>query len=718
MDTQERDHVLILLEESRKRLYVLEETAAAYGRDCHPHIKVEIEDLTRAIVQYKHKLNSELVSSSREAIYTVEQFMRDIDSIKNNLQMVEETQKSINELKGQIKLLEDRIILAIQNNRTDKIPELGAELGNALAALELRHRKIAETSKHHEEGYKNYTKGMETLQSGDSEQSVIYFKIAEDSFRQAIANTAKSDLHYSVYLTDLGNTLTMQGRINDAIPYYEQAIQLSNSAEGAITELVRRLMTIGNKQIIGKEFGSAIDALEYALLLDPLNGEVHKIISLALNNEANARVKDNPNNNDWRESRIDMLRAVFHNPEEEIYQNNLKIMQGGADRKRTLFYIEEQDEGNKQTSLVEGLFFVVWYNKEMPPSICKWFELILPEYEELVSNFPDRIRSIHFWWYTQESYLTEKLNALGVNKPEIALSHKVGDTHYIVLNAEFFSLISSEPQIVIGIIAHELAHEAFKEYTANASLPDWTISSITLTTIEVITDLLAIYKGFGQYLLRSRRKLGEIFGGFEGDYPSLLPDQIERILRRDREKEGKEKIDQGAHNRQENNESASENFLASIRTWKRISQEDPTYAFAWFELSIAQEWLGEHDNAVKSMHKAVLFDTSHKYRIRLESLKMSKEEEARRLVNDGSEIESRGDTKNARTCFKQAEVIWRDYLRDYFDVARVHFELGLCLEWQKQILEAMNEFRIAASLDPFNSKYSSYLKSVLSKYGD
>ncbi len=40
------------------------------------------------------------------------------------------------------------------------------------------------------------------------------------------------------------------------------------------------------------------------------------------------------------------------------------------------------------------------------------------------------------------------------------------------------------------------------------------------------------------------------------------------------------------------------------------------------------------------------------------------------------------------------------------------------MEWQKQIREALDQFRIAVALDPNNDKYNNYLHNVLARYGE
>ena len=417
------------------------------------------------------------------------------------------------------------------------------------------------------------------------------------------------------------------------------------------------------------------------------------------------------------------MRAIFCNTKERQFQDNLRVMQGGENRPKVLFLVEGQINSKR---LVESLpgdsgpCFLVWHNTNLPEILRYWLDLLLPEFRELISELPDKLRPIHVWWLNEGSEMKDRLKSIGISnqtKVDIAMSHFYNGDHYIFLNADYYSQV--DIRVVVGDLSHELAHEAFKELGMSARLPDWTVSAVTWASNERIADLLLIYKGLGPFLLQSRRHLEQKSGGWEGDYPALLPVEIERHLRRETEQEAKRSIGAGAELKRKGAiEEAENQFLSALQIWKRIVQDDPGYAFAWYELSIAYEWLGDKDEAVRAAQRAVILDPNPKYRQRLDGLQMSREEEARQFVKDGVDLDNLGKSKSARRLFRRAETIWREYLSDYFEVARVHYELGLALEWQKRIPDALHEFRTAAALDPGNDKYISYSRAVMERYGD
>ncbi len=656
-----------------RRLHKLKLQAATYGIDCPPHVANEIEDIEKNLAGLEEQLNNDKLPYT-EAHNKLEQLNQDIENINDKLQAVEEVQAGIKEVKEEIHILEQKILAAIQAQNHEKIPELGAALGNAIAALESRRRKSLEVSKYHETGLESYKRGMELFDKGDHKQAMQEFQSAEMSFRETVDGAQKTDSNLPLYLTDLGNSLTMQNRVTDAIPFYEQAIQLSGQYEAAVKELVKRLVNIGNKQISSKQFTNAIDSLEYALVLSPDDETAQHKLALALNEEANAKLTNKPTQLDWDYARDLMSQAIFYDPTVQQYQKNLQIMQGGTNRPNVVFLAENKE--NPPTPN-DATYFEVWYSDELPDNIRYWIDLILPQFRELLSDPPKKHCPIHFWWLNEKnSKIITQLKEWSISQPNIATSISWNNQHYIVLNASFFVQIE-DPRTIVGLLAYHLTQVAFTEIGATSHLPNSGVSAVTLTSSIQIADLLTIYKGLGLFLLQSRKYLEQrADGGFEGDYPGLTPIQIKRYLRRAREKEAKNKINAGAELKRQDKEDANDQFAAAIRIWKRIAQEDPNYAFAWYELSIAYGWNGDQDKAVQAAQRAARLDTNPKYRQRLNKLQMSNEKEARKFINDGAEFDKLGDQENARGCFKQAEMIWRGHLNSYFDVACIHYELA------------------------------------------
>lgn len=338
--------------------------------------------------------------------------------------------------------------------------------------------------------------------------------------------------------------------------------------------------------------------------------------------------------------------------------------------------------------------------------------MFLPEFRELLSNVEVQ-RPIHFWWYEDDNQaMKEQMEAIGISSVAVAVSQIIGREHYIVFNA---SQHSSDVKLAIGNLAHELSHEAFKALGASAQLPDWPTTKVTHAANERIADLLAIYKGFGLFLLRSRKQIeGD---GFEGDYAALTPIEIERFMRRDEESAAKAKLIHAASlKRQGQSEEANATFELLRQQWQRILRRDPQYDFGWYQVAVLCDWLDDKNQAVRAAQTAANLSGNRKYRQFLTNLKLADEERARRIVNDGAAQINTGRLKSANRLFSQAEKIWREQLNEYSDIARVHFELAIVLESQKRIPEAVNEYRLALALDPSNTAYRSKLQNVLHAY--
>jgi tetratricopeptide (TPR) repeat protein len=634
----------------------------------------------------------------------------------------EGVQVIIDEINKQTDYLEGAIWAAVSARNFEEVIRLGTEL----ADLEDRRRRESGALELRGLGLECYKKGMNAMEAGDRELATQEFQAAEESFRAVVDLALETDKYMPMYLTDLGNSLTMQGRLTHAIPFYERALQLSKYHEAAALELHKRILEIGQQQFSDNLYAAAIESFQYALALAPSEEKkkpVETWLALALSEEANARLGPNATSVDWDRSRALMLRAVYYDPDDRTYHSNLRTMQGGKNRPNIVFLVEGRTDPRRA---IEGLAsddtscFLVWHDADLPETLLYWLDLLLPEFRELVSQPPSRLRPIHVWWLSEGPETKTRLGAIGIpdrTDVDIALSHFYSGEHYIVLNASYHSQVD-DPFVIVGDMLHELAHEAFKELGMSSRLPDWTVSAITCASNERITDLLLIYRGLGPFLLESRKYLEQTSGGLEGDYPALSPVEITRYLRREAEEEAKRKINKGAELKSQGaGEEAEDHFLAALQTCKRIAQEDPGYAFAWYELSIIHEWLGEKDEAVRAVQRAVILDPNPKYRQRLEMLRMSREEEARQLVRDGADLDKAGKAKPARRLFRRAETLWREYLDGYFEVARVHHELGITLEWQKRIPDALYEFRVATALDPRNERYASYLRAVLERYG-
>jgi tetratricopeptide (TPR) repeat protein len=643
-----------------------------------------------------------------------------IEGFDQILSEIEEVHVGIDEINKQIHYLEKAIWVAMRARDFEEV----AELGRALVELEERHRRKSGAQEHREAGVEYYKKGLAALKAGKREQAMQEFRAAEKSFRGAVDIALKTDENMPIYLTDLGNSLTMQGQLAGAIPFYERALRLSKNYEAAARELHKRMLEMSQRQINDKQYIAAIDSLEYALVLNPDDEPTKHWLAHALNEEANAKLGPDATKNDQDRSRALMMKAIFHNPTKDIYQSNLRTMQGGENRPKVIFLPEGQTDS---VSVAESLTnnaapcFLVWHSVDLPKTLCYWLDLFLPEFRELISEPPNKLRPIHIWWLGEGPETKARLESIDIpdrTSVGVAMSHFHNKEHYIMLDANYYSQVA-DPVALIGDLSHELAHEAFKELGVSSRLPDWTASDITEAANERITDLLVIYKGLGPFLLRSRRYMEQKNRGWEGDYPSLIPVEIRRYLRREAEQEAKRRITTGAKLKNQGaDEEATAYFRTALRTWKWIVEEDSSYAFAWYELSIAHDWLGDKDEAMRAAQRAVILDSNSVYRRWLDNLRMSKEEEARQLVNNGAELEKIGKSKPARRLFRRAEAIWREFLREYFEVARVHFELGITLEWQKRIPEALYEFRIAAALDPRNDKYAAYLQAVLERYGE
>lgn len=632
------------------------------------------------------------------------------------LSEINEVLQGVDEISAQIEGLEKRLMDAVIRKNFEAITELGAELER----LENRRTNKSLAQKSANDGIEEYKKGVASLESSEQAQSQIHFEKAEKFFRKAVENIPLTDRESINFLTWLGNSMTMQGKTENAISIYEQVINLASDDALASKELVKRLLELGDRQHTFGQFENAIATFEYALLLDSANDSASSKLALSLNNGANAlwTLDPQPDRHNRDRCRLMMLKAIYYDPKNDKYHANLRVMQGWpSPRPEVVFRLED----SKSSAIVVGTaepetpkpFFDVLYSVSFPDSLKYWIELFLPEFRELISSSENERHTLRFWWYEDgDLALENQLEALGIPVPEVAISYVNGADHYIVFHAKQHS---EDAILAVGNLAHELSHEAFKALGASAKLPDWPTSTITHAANERIADLLAIYKGFGQFLLRSRKRIEG--SGFEGDYAALTPIEIERLMRRDVENIAKARLNQAAGLKSQGKpDEANSTFHLLKQQWQRILRHDSTYDFGWFQLSVLCEWLQEGNDAVRAAQRAVNLTNNRKYREQLTKLKLTNEEDVRRVVSDGAFLVKAGKRKSASRLFAKAEAVWRAQLKEYPDVARVHFELARVLEWQERIPEAVDEYRLSLALDPSNDAYSAQLQKVLHAY--
>ncbi len=724
------------LDDLTSTIYQLQQENA---HESQPDKRLEIEQF---INQLEHKRQEtelvldeaedelrQLVKGPKAGVISDIQTLRSIQSKLNRVdanvnevdEIVEKIPKSLvihfDQLSERMDILENNLLAAIKSRRFEE----AAELGEEIIKLEKRQRRKEKLEIALKNGGEHYERGMELSKTGDDQEAIAEFEQAERHYRDVLSFSISTDAHMNVYLNNLGNSMAMQGKIEEAIPFYERALQISPQYESAKKELAKRYAELGRKHNNENKPSLAVFDYELARLWMPETEYYKEQLAIALCNAGNAELNElgeRASFDDWDRSLFKMIRAVYLWPNNKQFHENLKTMQ--KVRKRPEVIINSGHKLIPVKDLPKDKNFVeAYYDNNLPQKIVQWLELFLPEFSELAFNPLDEKRHpIHFWWIVDTDTAKKRFVDIGLDSNytvSIAFSHYFQEHHYIVLNSAYFLKFEEEVHW-LGVLFHELAHESWKSLGGAVNLPRWSISRVTHLTNERITDLLVIYKGLGDFLLESRKGREEE-EGVEADYPALTSIEIARLLRRNIEVEAKKAINLGANLiRQEEKDRAIGHFAKAINIWKWIVQQDPHYAFGWFQLSVAHSWIGEDDIAVREAQIAASLDNNQKYRARLNNQQFSREKEAREYINKGSKLKNKGKVKAARRLFRRAEAIWQEIVDEYYDVGKAHRELGLCYEWQDRIPEAINEFKLAVALDRTNENYANYLRKCLEKY--
>lgn len=290
------------------------------------------------------------------------------------LSEIKGTRQGVDEISTQIAGMERRLMNAVKRRDHTEVAEVSAEL----AYLKDRQQKTEAAEKSANAGLDAYTKGMAALESGSQEQASIHFSEAEDHFRKAVEVIPHTDQRKTDYLTSLGNSMTMQGKVEDAIPTYERAINLSPDYAHASKELIKRLSEFGDKQHNSRQFEAAIATFKYALLLDGENEQTRGKLALSLNNHANTLWAASSSERHTRDRcRMMMLEAVFHSPMVEKYHKNLRVMQGVPSPRPGIVFGLENFQGSARAANATDAqhsqpFFDVLLNTSFPDSLKYW----------------------------------------------------------------------------------------------------------------------------------------------------------------------------------------------------------------------------------------------------------------------------------------------------------------------------------------------------------
>jgi tetratricopeptide (TPR) repeat protein len=684
-------------------------------------------DLERDLIQQDNSLNELVLTSAGESGFEINRFrviQIQLDSVNTIVGQIDaildriprQLAPQFDRLSQQIESLKKELMAAIKEGRREDIEDLSKELEMQLKRQQERQEK---RSSLHNTGLSQYESATKLLQTGSADEATALFDQAKVSFTEAVELSTLADPDMQLYLLDLGNSLAMLGKQEESIPYYELAIQIAPHYEPAHIELAKRHFELGQKQYAHRAYSLAAHSFELAQMWVPKNEEYRQWTAHALNEEANTTLASRSiaSLSDWDRAKSKMIRAIYLHPEMERYHNNLKTIQNVRGRPNTVITIGHETLPAEKLPTDQKIF-EVYVDEGAPEKLSYWLELFLPEFRELaVNTITGQRPAIHVWWLGTDDKSIERLAQIGIQSAHtssIALSHVVEGQHYIVLNSEYFANL--DERCLLGTLFHELSHEAWKTLSGVANFPDWTVSSITHFSSERIADLLTIYKGLGEFLLVSRKQL-EGSEGTEGDYPAMTSAELARILRRDRETEAKRFIIEGAELVQKGQQNTANGYFASsANIWKWVLRQDPGYAFGWYELAIVLDWLGETDAAVRHAFIASSLDRNPRYRTFYDRLTFTREQEAREHIAQGATLKKRGQVKKAQQLFQLAEAIWVEIAEEYFDVGRVHWELGLCYEWQDRIEDAIHEYAIAVSLDRANEKYSQYLRACVARY--
>jgi tetratricopeptide (TPR) repeat protein len=220
-------------------------------------------------------------------------------------------------------------------------------------------------------------------------------------------------------------------------------------------------------------------------------------------------------------------------------------------------------------------------------------------------KFSDMRTPLNLWWAEREEPDTyvPRLEAfeksLGGSTPPLvggwnAHGRFPGNReHVIVLAAEVWKSASDDE--LVGLLAHELAHEEAKEHGYGNVIPDHGLGPLAFVCNERMTDLMAISKGFGHQLKLSRLRLEKI----DGLDPALMSaEEIDYVLA----------IVGGRHAAEL---MLQEKYEQAIPQWERYLERFPSDHNAQAEVGGAHWWLNQLDDAKQYLERAHQLDPEH-----------------------------------------------------------------------------------------------------------
>lgn len=234
----------------------------------------------------------------------------------------------------------------------------------------------------------------------------------------------------------------------------------------------------------------------------------------------------------------------------------------------------------------------------------------------MIRNYLGIRGHLHVWWVNEDPMSLQRIVAidLGIDHiPPIAVSNCTQNKeHFILLNEKYWS--QAEDRELTGVLAHELAHEEWKALGYASIMPP-PIEGLPLICNERITDLIAIYKGYGPELLASRLYMEREKAHTWLDYLAFSPAEIGMILNLDR-KLSPISLDEKPEDKAfRHNELGAVLFeynkhIEASDEFRKAILCDPTKAIYHFNLGNTFLKLGEFDNAIESYLIAVTIEAS------------------------------------------------------------------------------------------------------------
>lgn len=349
-----------------------------------------------------------------------------------------------------------------------------------------------------------------------------------------------------------------------AIAFFEQAVQMATMSKSVY------LCNLGDAYAHMNDWEEAIFQVKVALGHDPDYDRAKELLARWLFDYGQALHREQK----FYEARYCYAEALIYNPTEELWHNEL--------RKTVL-----------PPAIMPEITLINF------PDV--WNDLVRLFASTLLYFYQEIQKTVKLFWATADIQSDLPLQQI----PGVAhcLPDYQGQSilcHNIVFNAEHYK--DATVIEVMGDMAHELAHEAWKARDADnvRFVPPFTTNDFTHSINEWITDLQVLYRGFGTWLLRSREymRTRHMFC-FTEQYRAMKPIEIQRRLRAVWDYRGQQTISLGADKKSKGEQdNAIRAFRKAERIWQRAVAEDPAYVYAHYQLAVVYGWLDDWQQAV------------------------------------------------------------------------------------------------------------------------